>query len=100
MSTPEHLTCHILPPDYKEKGNNSMQQAMKYMQQNGFGADKIKQLSDTTQWAFSQNTWDAQKAKFREEVSRLDRIRGEDFTKVFPEIGNLLRPDRVKLWPV
>lgn len=100
MSTPEHLTCHILPPDYKERGNVSMQQAIQYMHSHGFGQDKIKQLSDTTQWVFSQHTWEAQKAKFREEVSRLDRIRSEDFTKVFPEIGNLLRPDRVKLWPV
>jgi hypothetical protein len=48
----------------------------------------------------SQNTWEDQKGKFREEVKRLDTIRGEAFLKTFPEIGELYKVNVSKMWPV
>ena len=42
---------------------------------------------------------DKQKVEFRKEVKRLDKIRGEDFQKTFPELATLIEPDHIRLRP-
>lgn len=100
MSTPAHLTCHILPPEYKERGQAAINRAIAYMKDHNFKENQIAQLEATTQWVNSQNTWEEQKEKFREETKRLDKIRGESFMGTFPEIAQLYKVDREKMWPV
>ena len=100
MSTPDFLTCHILPPELKEKGNQSIKDAIAYMQSHGFRKEQIDQLEITEQWVNSKNTWAEHQAKFREEVKRLDALRDEDFMETFPEISKLYKVDRKKMWPV
>jgi hypothetical protein len=51
---------------------------------------QITQLSDAINWATSKNTWDEHKDLFRAEIVRLDTIRNENFTTVFPELSGLM----------
>lgn len=94
MSTPEHYTCHILPQDYKLKGSKSLTHAINLLENNKFRPGPIQQLKDALPWAMLYDTWDKHKYAFRAEVQRLDKIRGEDFTKIFPELSSLLDFDR------
>ena len=100
MSTPEHLTCHILPEEYRQQGNESIQKAIELMKKRNFKKEQIAQLEITPRWVSSSNTWEEQKNKFREEVRRLDKIRGESFKRTFPELAELYKPERQKMWPL
>jgi len=94
MSTPEHFTCHILPEDFKLKGSESLTNAINLLESKKFKPHAIQQLKDALPWAMLYNTWDKHKYAFRSEVQRVDKIRGEDFTKTFPELANLLEIDK------
>jgi hypothetical protein len=100
MSTPEHLTCHILPEEYKLQGIDSINRTIALMKEKGFSKDQISQLEVCPQWILSQNTWEDHKQQFREEVKRLDAIRGEAFMKTFPEIAEIYKVNQRKMWPV
>lgn len=100
MSTPEYLSCHILPEDLKKLGNESIDRAISYMKEKGFRPVQIEQLEQANGWINSQNTWDNHKLQFKEEIKRLDKIRGESFTDTFPEIASLYKVDTNKMWPV
>lgn len=90
MSSPEAFTCHLLPPEYKAKGVESINNTIDYMASKNFQADKIAQLTNCNQWVQSRDTWEEQKDNFKEEINRVDNIRGEDFRKTFPELAPLL----------
>ena len=100
MSTPEFLACHILPPDLKIKAKESLVKTVDFLKSKKFKFHQIKQISDAIPWAMSKDSWDQQKMNFRNEVKRLDKIRGENFKKTFPELSSLLDPEYKKLWPV
>lgn len=100
MSTPDHLTCHILPDEYKKQGEESIKKTISLMKRLGFKKEQIAQLEITPNWVFSKTTWEEQKNKFREEVKRVDKTRGESFKKTFPELTELYKPDRQKMWPL
>jgi organic radical activating enzyme len=94
MSVPEHFTCHILPEEYKMKGKASLESAIKLMQDKRFRTGSVQQLQDALPWALLYDTWDKHKYAFRSEVNRIDKIRGEDFRKTFPELAPLLDFDK------
>ena len=94
MSTPEHYTCHILPPEYKMKGKESLEFAMEYMEKKYFTPYHVLQLKEAMVWALLYDTWDQHKYAFRNEIKRVDKIRGEDFRKTFPELAGLLDFDK------
>lgn len=94
MSTPEHYTCHILPEEFKLKGKESLENAIKLMEANHFKQHQIQQLSDALPWAVLYNTWDQHKYAFRNEIKRVDKIRGENFVKTFPELAPLMDFDK------
>lgn len=100
MSTPGFLTCHILPYDLKEKGEESINKAIEYMKQHNFRDEQIQQLEITKQWVNSAYTWEENQVQFREEIKRLDAIRNESFTDTFPEISKLYKIDRKSMWPL
>lgn len=100
MSTPPHLTAHILPANMKMIGKYNMEKAIELFTKNKFKAEQIKQLTDTTPWVFSEHTWDKYKDEFKAEVKRLDSIRGEDFKKTFPELAELMKMERRVKVPV
>jgi organic radical activating enzyme len=100
MSTPEFLACHILPPELKVKAKESLEKTVKFFKNKKFKLEQRKQIEDAIPWSVSKDSWEQQKVMFRNEVKRLDRIRGEDFKKTFPELAILLEPEYKRLWPV
>ena len=94
MSTPEHYATHMLPEKQKLIGKESLEGAIKLMQNNKFRSPHINQLNDALPWALMYNTWDSHKVAFRREINRVDKLRGENFQKVFPELAGLLDTDR------
>jgi organic radical activating enzyme len=94
MSTPEHYACHMLPEKHKVIGRASLEGAIKMMQDMKFRKPHVAQLQDALPWALMYNTWDQHKVAFRQEINRVDKLRGEDFQKVFPELAELLDTER------
>ena len=100
MSTPDYLACHILPLKYKNAGKTSIEKTIQFFKDKKFKKPQIEQLKDTIPWIYSKDTWDNNKDMFRKEVKRLDSIRGEDFSKTFPELAPLLLSDRTQFFPI
>jgi hypothetical protein len=90
MSHPEHLSVHILPDEYKSLGKASINRAIRQMESLNFTEDKVNQLSDTHVWADTASYWEEKKDEFKNEITRIDLIRGEDFRKTFPELAPLM----------
>jgi len=90
MTDPPHISSLILPHEYKLKGKASLERCIKSLKDNNFKNNHIERPEQSLTWLFSKNTWDQQKDKFRSEIERLDNIRGEDFSKTFPELAGLL----------
>jgi sulfatase maturation enzyme AslB (radical SAM superfamily) len=89
MISPVHITALALPPDHKRRGTEKLQMVVNRMISLGFTHQTI-QISNAINWTISDNTWEQHKTAFREEVKRLDDLRGERFEKVFPELADLL----------
>ena len=94
MISPVYLTALALPNSYKILGTNNINTAINRLQNIGYTNNitpmQITQLSDAINWATSKNTWDEHKDLFRAEIVRLDTIRNENFTTVFPELSGLM----------
>lgn len=97
MSTPHHLSCHSMPEDLKHIGNESLDRAIDLLRANKFPNPHINGLVQARSWALSHDTWldkdrygYTNKVRFRMEIERLDKIRGEKFENVFPELMPLL----------
>ena len=90
MISPEYLACHILPPEYKNLGKNSIISAISLLLRNKFRMSKIVPLKNAYTWTTSYNTWDIHKEEFKREINRIDSLRNEDFRKTFPELAGLL----------
>jgi MoaA/NifB/PqqE/SkfB family radical SAM enzyme len=94
MSTPDLFTCHILPDEYKLKGKESLERAIALLESKKFRKEPVTQLLDALPWAMLYNTWGKHRYAFRSEVKRVDKLRAEDFSKVFPELAPLLDFDK------
>ena len=97
MSTPHHLSCHSMPEDLKHIGNESLDRAIDLLRANKFPNPHINGLVQARSWALSHDTWldkdrygYTNKVRFRMEIERLDKIRGEKFENVFPELMPLM----------
>lgn len=90
MMTPEHLSAHILPLSFKQKGKDGMDKLLHVLKTNKIKQFNIDHIMNASPWVESLNSWQKESNKFKAEVARLDKIRGEDFTKVFPELAGLL----------
>lgn len=90
MTGPEHLTCLFLPLEYKTKGKDSLKKCVELIKTNNFSDKHSTPFEEAISWLFSRDTWESQKHKFQSEIERVDNIRGEDFSKTFPELAGLL----------
>ena len=90
MSHPEYLSIHVLPTEYKQLGKESVNRAINRMELLNFSSNKIDQLRNTHVWSTTNNYWEEKKDEFKNEVTRIDLIRGEDFRKTFPELAPLM----------
>ena len=90
MSHPEHLSVHLLPEEYKLLGKESVNRVVEKMKSLCFDQSRIDQLLNTHAWSTTNNYWEEKKELFKNEVTRIDLIRNEDFRKTFPELAPLL----------
>jgi organic radical activating enzyme len=90
MVSPEYLSCHLLPPEYKVKGRISIIKTMAMLGRNNFSKWKIALLQNALTWTTAYDMWDEQKVEFKNEINRIDNLRNEDFRKTFPELAGLL----------
>lgn len=97
MTTPEYLACHWLPSEFKDRGNESLLNTIKFMEQHDFTDGHIQHIKAALPWAYSKDTvlnmdqyGYTNPIQFKNSIERLDKIRGENFEKVFPELAPLL----------
>jgi organic radical activating enzyme len=90
MSHPTFLSSHILPNEYKIKGKESLETFIDILNKNNFNEDHKSQPKQSLAWLSFQDTWEQNKDEFRREIHRIDNLRGEDFSKTFPELAGLL----------
>ena len=91
MNAPEHLSVHVLPEDYKAQADQQLLLTMQYMRDLGFREDQIQQIESARTWLNSKHTWAEQSQMFKEELCRLDDLRGETFEQTFPELQHLYK---------
>lgn len=100
MSGPTYYTCHMLPQELKDKGDESMVRTIKKLMAHGVSTNNIEIITTARNWAKSKtNTHESAPESggtvtniqmFQKEIARLDKIRGESFENVFPELKPLL----------
>jgi organic radical activating enzyme len=90
MQGPIQLTSQALPRKLKDEATKRMMNLIQAMKDIGFVGDKIEFLNNTISWAESQDQWEANKDLFQKETTRIDKIRGENFVEVFPELAELM----------
>ena len=90
MISPQHITALALPMSLKLRGIEGIESVIARMTDMGFRKDHLQQLIDAKKWVLVDNTWEKYKEQFREETNRLDNLREEKFTQVFPELKELM----------
>jgi organic radical activating enzyme/transcription elongation factor Elf1 len=90
MTSPEHFAAQVLPVELKKKGRMNIKLLTDYMTHRKFVAHQTNTIASCINWAESENTWDTHKERFQNEIRDLDRVRGEDFAKVFPELETMM----------
>lgn len=90
-TTPWHISAQLLPVEYKDKGQEAINRAIKLMELSNFHSSKIDQLRNTTNVIYTEHTWDKHGKSFQNEILRLDNLRGENFAQTFPELKELLQ---------
>jgi molybdenum cofactor biosynthesis enzyme MoaA len=90
MISPQHITALALPMHLKLRGIEGIESVITRMTELGFRKDHIQQLVDAKKWVLVDNTWEKYKEQFREETKRLDNLREEKFSDVFPELKELM----------
>lgn len=90
MVSPFHLTSQVLPKEVKERGTAAMNKLVDLMKSKEFSNNQIMQVENAINWTNAADSWDTFKDYFKKEVNEIDTVRGEDFTKVFPELASLL----------
>lgn len=93
MNFPAYLNAHTLPVELKRIAREKIFDFVPKIKNGNpwsLPEEQILELTDCISWAESNNTWDKHKDKFQSEVSRLDRIRQENFIETFPELESLM----------
>jgi MoaA/NifB/PqqE/SkfB family radical SAM enzyme len=89
MTSPEHFTAQALPIDLKNIGTAELQKLIERMTVNKFPSSHTGSISSNIKWVYASNMWGTYKSKFQEEIQTIDKVRGENFIKVFPELSKL-----------
>jgi hypothetical protein len=90
MQSPEYLTTDMLPDNYRKLAKDSAKRLLdKHQTANTFPFNQTS-LGSIQYWLDNPCTWDTHKELFKKEIARLDKVRNENFTEVFPELAGLL----------
>ena len=84
------LVDYVLPKELKAMGKQGIQSLIVSMRAKGFLSHQTNAIGKNIVWAETEHTWDTYKTMFQEEVGALDKVRGESFASVFPELTSLL----------
>lgn len=87
---PKHISVRTLPIEYKQLGKASVDRTIALMHDNQFTLEHIAQLKTTKLWVDVEHNWEEEKEAFKNEINRVDLLRGEDFRKTFPELAPLM----------
>lgn len=94
MSTPVQLASNVLPIHKKDIASEKIQQYVEYLKGRLYHNDDtsgfLYWLSSASRWMYTKHDWDEKKEDFRNTIQAIDNIRGESFTKVFPELADLM----------
>ena len=90
MISPVHLAALALPVHLKLQGIEGLESVINRMKGMGFRDEHTQTLVDAKKWVLADNTWEQHKQQFQEETKKLDMIREEKFTEVFPELAELM----------
>jgi len=91
MNSPEHLSVHVLPEEYKAQAREQLQLTIKYMEDLNFTPAQVNEIRQCIPWLDSKHTWHDNQQEFKEEIKRIDALRGENFMNTFPELGALYK---------
>ena len=89
-SHPKNISIRTLPIEYKQQGKESVDRTIALLQQKNFTKGHIDQLENTKLWVDIEHNWEEEKESFKNEINRVDLLRGEDFRKTFPELAPLM----------
>jgi hypothetical protein len=90
LTHPEYFSAQILPTNLKQQARDKINELLHYMNSNGFTPVQKNTIQNAANWTESSNQWELYKDAFRAYVLELDKVRGEDFVKVFPELASLM----------
>lgn len=94
MSTPTQLASNVLPLEKKHIATEKIQQYTEYLvgrlYHNDTSTGFLYWLSSAGRWMHTKHDWEEKKEDFRNTIQAIDNIRGESFTKVFPELADLM----------
>jgi hypothetical protein len=90
LTHPEHFSAQILPTNLKQQARVKINELLQYMNSKGFTPFQENIIQNTANWTESADRWEIYKDVFRSYVLELDKVRGEDFVKVFPELASLM----------
>jgi MoaA/NifB/PqqE/SkfB family radical SAM enzyme len=90
MISPVHITALALPTELKIRGIEGLESVIERMRGMGFHNNHIQQLIDAKKWVMVDHTWDKYKLDFQNETKRLDELREEKFSGIFPELAELM----------
>jgi organic radical activating enzyme len=87
---PKHVSVRTLPIEYKQRGKESVARTIALLHDKHFTPEHIAQLETTKLWVDVEHNWEEEKEMFKNEINRVDLLRGEDFRKTFPELAPLM----------
>jgi MoaA/NifB/PqqE/SkfB family radical SAM enzyme len=90
MASPPQFAAQALPIDIKKKGKMNIRLLTDYMEHRKFTGHQIITLNNCITWAEADNTWEQYKTQFQNDIRDLDKVRGEEFVKVFPELASMM----------
>ena len=98
MSSPPQLSSTVLPMAKKQIAAEKLSQYTYYLQKilptHSFDTTAnsgiLYWMRSVEKWMFTKDDWELQKEDFRNTIQTIDNIRGESFTKVFPELADLM----------
>jgi hypothetical protein len=80
-----------LPEIKKEEGHNNLKQLLEVLQNRGYAnTNHYKHLLLLPNWVNEKSYWHLYKDVFKSEIERIDKIRGENFCEVFPELADVM----------
>ncbi len=90
MQSPVHLTTDMLPDKYRKLAKDSAHRLLQKHQTANLFPFTQTSLGSIQYWLDNPCIWETNKALFKHEIERLDKVRNEKFSDVFPELAGLL----------